>query len=152
MQERAQLRRKPSLSERMPQGKKQSPQWGDDPLILLTGKERKEMHTRQMSNGPSFACKCCWQVVSSQTCCPRQLNFVANEREDYAKSIVFARVQGPCMGEEDTCSQPCTRQRQECGHPCDNPCHGDTPCLKTACQTKVTVAHCFLTLQDRPLR
>ena len=44
---------------------------------------------------------------------------------------------GPCLKENESCKQPCTRERKYCPHPCSAPCHPDTPCPDTACNTKV---------------
>ncbi|XP_071943384.1 transcriptional repressor NF-X1-like [Antedon mediterranea] len=42
--------------------------------------------------------------------------------------------------DSEACNQPCKVVRLDCGHPCGVPCHGDQPCPKTQCKTKLTIS------------
>ncbi|XP_039260940.2 transcriptional repressor NF-X1-like [Styela clava] len=47
--------------------------------------------------------------------------------------------QGPCMEENDKCTQPCSIMRVECIHPCAMFCHQGQPCPPSQCKAMVTL-------------
>lgn len=47
--------------------------------------------------------------------------------------------QGPCMEENDKCTQPCSIMRVECIHPCALNCHQGQACPPSSCKAMVTL-------------
>jgi len=48
-----------------------------------------------------------------------------------------------CLGDGETCQQPCTKKRALCDHMCAAPCHTDKPCPVSKCKAMVSLCVCM---------